>query len=434
MTSIPPEHRPAEPAVPRFGSDLPPDVAMSPAGDYLFRAGELLIATADLDRVPGLRDFMTERGRIRQVNEQPVSPTEGVVVFDLDGIERHELQRDRAGRPAQQTVALMDEIEARFPDAAVELNYVYLGSQSVMGGPATVAEPSGPPQPAWLDSPVGQGYTVGVLDTGIVGADGSVPHVLLDGRFFATGAADEDRPAEAPSALFLDRQGGHGTFVAGVVRKIAPGARIAVGRVLRATGEGDIHSLVAGIGRLRAAVAAEGLHLDVLNLSLGGYTRRDRPSATLNSALAPLLRGGTVVVAAAGNNASWRPFFPAALPQVVGVGALDGRGPATFTNYGPWVDACAVGVDVVSTFFDESAGELAQVELPPHPWSSRPIPARFPGFARWSGTSFASPAVAGAIVAAAWSWQVSAADAAARLVRDWHRYRLPDLGVVVNAG
>jgi subtilisin family serine protease len=245
---------------------------------------------------------------------------------------------------------------------------------------------------------------------------------------------DEDRPAENPAATFLDPQGGHGTFVAGVIRKIAPGARLAVHRVLRATGEADIHTVVAGIAALRAAVAAAGLTLDVLNLSFGGYTRRDRPSSTLIAALAPLIRAGTVVVAAAGNNASWRPFYPAALPQVVGVGAVSGRGPARFTNYGPWVDACAPGVDVVSTFFDERAGDLNQVQLAPHPWSTQALPARFPGFARWSGTSFAAPAVAGAIVESAWAWQVTAADAATRLLRDWHRYRVPDLGVVVNIG
>jgi subtilisin family serine protease len=119
---------------------------------------------------------------------------------------------------------------------------------------------------------------------------------------------------------------------------------------------------------------------------------------------------------------------------VIGVGAIDTRGPAGFSNFGPWVNACAAGVDVISTFFDESAGELAQVNLAPYPWSTQPIPARFPGYARWSGTSFASPAVAGAIVAAAWAWQVSAAEATDRLLHDWRRYRLPDLGVVVNTG
>jgi subtilisin family serine protease len=434
MTSLPPEHRPNAPAVPRFGSDLPPDVAMSPAGDYLFRAGELFVLAADLDQVPGLREYLNRVGKLRMINDDPVSPTEGVLIFDLNGVDLRDLLQDRAGRAARQTIAVLEEIEERFPTASVELNYVYLGSQAVMGGPATVAEPSAQPAPLWPDTSVGKGFTVGVLDTGIIGAAGGTPHVMLNGRFFVTGKSDEDRPAEAANALCLDRQGGHGTFVSGVVRKIAPGARLAVGRVLKATGEGDIHGLVRGIARLRTAVADAGLTLDVLNLSLGGYTRRDRPSATLTSALSPLVRSGTVIVAAAGNNSSWRPFFPAALPQVIGVGAVGARGPAGFSNYGPWVDACAVGVDVVSTFFDESAGDLPQVNLAPHPWSTQPIPARFPGYARWSGTSFATPAVAAAIVAAAWSWQISAAEATNRLLRDWNKYRLPDLGVLVNAG
>lgn len=433
MTSVPPEHRPGEPGLPRFGSDLPPDVAMSPTGDYLFRAGELFVPLDDLARLEGLREYLLQQGSVRGGNS-PVTPVEGVIVVDLNGIDREELRRDRAGRAAQRTLAVLAEIEQRFPAAEVELNYVYLGSQSVMGGPATIAEPSAPPYPLWPDSAAGQGYTVGVLDTGITGADNSAPHALLAGRFLATGAVDEDLPAENPAAAFLDRQGGHGTFVAGVIRKVVPGARLAVHRILKATGESDIYTLVNGIAVLRDLVDRAGLRLDVLNLSLGGYTRRDRPSRTLAAALAPLIRSGTVVVAAAGNNASWRPFFPAAMTDVVGVGALRATGRAAFSNFGPWVDACAPGVDVVSTFFDESAGDLNQVQLPPHPWSTAPIPARFPGFARWSGTSFAAPAVAGAIVEAAWAWQVSASEAAFRLLQDWHRYRVPDLGVVLNVG
>jgi Subtilase family len=475
MTSIPPESRqPAESS--GFGYDLPPDVGMSPTGDYFFRVAELLVSSLDFDRLPGLRQYLEERGRVRGHGgpghdeheygrdrerdedrghgggggghdgghdgdddghggdpQYPPAPP-GLVIIDLDGIDRDDVRRDRGGPAAQQTIALVAEIEQRFPDAAVELNYVYVGNQAVMGGPATLAEPSAEPFPDWPGTDVGAGFTVGVLDTGIIGADGHTPpHPLLAGRFLATGPSDEDIPAEHPQP-FLDRQGGHGTFVAGVVRKTAPGARIIVHRVLRATGDGDLLTLIGGIARLSAAATAAKLRLDVLNMSLGGYTRHDRPPVLLVAALTPLMRTGTVVVAAAGNNSSWRPFWPAALPQVIGVGALDGRGPAPYSNYGPWVDACAVGSDIVSTFFDESAHPLPQVELPPHPWSNAPIPARFPGYARWSGTSFAAPAVAAAIVAAAWSWKVSAAEAANRLVRDWHHYRVPDLGVVVNTG
>ena len=46
-------------------------------------------------------------------------------------------------------------------------------------------------------------------------------------------------------------------------------------------------------------------------------------------------------MASAGNDALSRPVLPAALPGVVGVGALGPGGPAPFPNYGPWVDACA---------------------------------------------------------------------------------------------
>ena len=63
-------------------------------------------------------------------------------------------------------------------------------------------------------------------------------------------------------------------------------------------------------------------------------------------------RATRVVVASAGNDATSRRTYPAALPGVVGVGALDGNRPAAFSNFGPWVDACAPAVDVVSTFFD----------------------------------------------------------------------------------
>jgi subtilisin family serine protease len=428
MTSQPPEAGGDRGAAQGFGFDLPPGVAMSATGDYFFRAGQLLVPRADLAR-EGMRALLDRLGELRERDDRPSL----FHIAELEGREPRDLDPRTSFVLGRRTLEVLDEIEGIWPDCGVELNYVFIGAQSVMGGPATLAEPAAPPVPDWDQVQVGEGMGVGILDTGIVGACGDVAaHANLAGRFFVCkGSDDEDRPA-VPNGTYLARQGGHGTFVAGLVRKIAPAARIGVRRVLSPSGEGDVEQLLDGIVDLRTKAAEEDVRLDVLNLSLGGYCRRDRPPATLAEALRPLMAGGTVVVAAAGNNASWRPFYPAALPDVVGVGALDGRGPASFTNYGPWVDACAPGVNVVSTFFDESHADVARVQIEPHPWSTTPIPARFPGFARWSGTSFAAPAVAGAIVAAAWAWGVPAAEAARRLVEDWHRYRVPDLGVVVN--
>ncbi len=67
----------------------------------------------------------------------------------------------------------------------------------------------------------------------------------------------------------------------------------------------------------------------------------------------------------------------------------DGR-LAAFSNHGPWVDAAAVGVDVVSSY----------VRLRPARNDTAPgTETRSYGFARWSGTSFAAPRVAAEVAA-----------------------------------
>jgi subtilisin family serine protease len=127
----------------------------------------------------------------------------------------------------------------------------------------------------------------------------------------------------------------------------------------------------------------------VLNLSLGGYTEDDRAPLALAAALRALGRE-TVVVAAAGNNNSDRPFWPAAFKHVIAVAALDTTvdppRPAAFSNHGWWVDVCAPGVDLHSTYV-RGAWQLDD---------SAPV-EEFTGWARWSGTSFAAPQIAATI-------------------------------------
>jgi subtilisin family serine protease len=204
-----------------------------------------------------------------------------------------------------------------------------------------------------------------------------------------------------------------------VLLRHAPNARLRVERALESDGVTDELRLLHALARLYRRVVATGEQLDVLNLSLGGYTFDDRPSPLIAEALARIGRS-TVIVAAAGNHNSDRPFWPAALKNVIGVAALKSdhvpieRAP--FSDYGWWVDACAIGVDVSSsfvTFADEDGPD-------------------FQGYATWSGTSFAAPKVAGAITHLAATKDISAADAAELLLDPDTNQRIPDLGTVVT--
>ena len=184
---------------------------------------------------------------------------------------------------------------------------------------------------------------------------------------------DDEEEVDANSDGQLDTQNGHGSFVAGVVHQFSPDLVIDPGKVLDTTGIGDDASITLELLETKAPV---------INLSLGGYTEDDRPPVGMADAVR-ILRRRSVLVAAAGNNASGRPFWPAAFKGVLAVAAYDstegGTRRARFSNFGHWVDLCAPGVDVVSTF----------VHFPGQP--------TFDGWAKWSGTSFASPFVAAVV-------------------------------------
>ena len=142
------------------------------------------------------------------------------------------------------------------------------------------------------------------------------------------------------------------------------------------------------------------------------------------SAVSDLHTAGVAIVASAGNDGTCTPMYPAVFPEVVGVGALDGNGGAApFTNYGPWVRACAAGVDVISIFFEGFNGAEPPV--------GNLDPDDFAGWARWSGTSFAAPRVVAALVQLV-AQGVSPHDAVAQLVDDASLPRRPMLGTVVN--
>ena len=271
-----------------------------------------------------------------------------------------------------------------------------------------------PREPA-ASAPSRRDVVVAVLDTGIAG------HPWFTGRkWFGQCDADVREVPDADSDNRLDSVAGHGTFIAGVVLQHAPEATIRVGRIISGDGSTDERELLRGLGRLQKRARESATAIDVITLSLGCFTHDDKPSPVVEHAFNSL-DPDTVVVSCAGNAATDRPFWPAALKRVIAVGSLDAKGEdrASFSNYGWWVDACTIGDHVVSSFFTYDSTGPGGNET-------------FNGFATWSGTSFAAPRVAGAIAAIVGSDDVPAPRAAARLLNAGTNPSMPDLGVLID--
>jgi subtilisin family serine protease len=373
-----------------------------PGVEYLCRPGEVLVAEEDLDE--DLTGRLEGWGAWRD-DESPVLGEIGVLRYRLPpDVDVGTVVSDARNRP-----------DRRVP--RVGPNHLLIGEPAYHGGPGHDVSPGKPVE----DMPTMEAVrkvTVGVLDTGV-----RTQHEWL-GRHDVTAVRpeyDEDQQPrlDADSNSALDRQAGHGTFIAGVILQQAPTASVRVCSVLDSDGVGDEEMIVSGLIELG--------DVDIVNLSLGGYTHDDMPPVGLERFFAGgrMKEKGTVVVAAAGNNAQPRPFWPAAFPGVIAVAALveDSSGPAPFTNFGWWVDACAPGVNVASTFVDWSGfvttlGNNQTFE--------------FDDWAVWGGTSFAAPKVAGTIAAHVASKGIDAARAAFDCVAAPGLHFLPDLGVVVD--
>jgi subtilisin family serine protease len=226
---------------------------------------------------------------------------------------------------------------------------------------------------------------VAVIDTGV----GPNPDLDIAGGTNCVGGSS-----------FAD-DNGHGTHVAGTIAAkddanlvvgVAPGARIWAVKVLNASGSGSISQIICGIDWVTARAST----IEVANMSLGGQSFFGAFSGCSSSfdpmhpAICRSVAAGVTYAVAAGNSAAdANSFVPATYAEVITVSALadfngkPGGGAAAtcradqddtfadFSNFGADVDLIAPGVCITST-------------------------ARVGGLATFSGTSMASPHVAGA--------------------------------------
>lgn len=259
---------------------------------------------------------------------------------------------------------------------------------------------------AW-DVSTGADAIVAVIDTGVVISHPDLQGQLVDGYDFVAdrnNAGDGDGidpdPSD-PGGQFSSTF--HGTHIAGTVAAVtnngiggagvAFGAKVMPLRVVGQFGYGtdyDIEQAVRYAARLpNDSGTVPQRRADVINLSIGGSESSADSQAVYDQARA----AGAIVAAAAGNESSSTPSYPAAYPGVIAVSATDlNRALAYYSNYGSWIGVAAPGGNkyqdlngdgkpdgVLSAGADNSGGQLVY---------DYPI---------WQGTSMATPHVAGVI-------------------------------------
>ncbi len=293
------------------------------------------------------------------------------------------------------------------------------------GEPTPTSDPStGPVKQPWPHTDGrrerGLPVRVGLVDTKLF------PHESLTGRYVGR-AAD----ILSPSLPVFTEFDGHCTFVASCILRQAPTATLYLRHVLNEDGDGSVWEAAAGIADLVSE------DLDVVNLSFGQYMTDDDSAPMVLDAAIRQFSHDTVVVAASGNNGnvssppprdvpkgvtSNTTSYPAALPGVVGVGAVDAHDKlAPFTpDPAPWISLLALGVDVNAAYL------RGEVRLPHSKGRTR-----FYGIANWAGCSFAAGVVTGVIAARTVPGQRSAREALDQLVGSLRQQSWP--GLLLNS-
>ncbi|MGQ0774995.1 MAG: S8 family peptidase [Pseudonocardiales bacterium] len=303
-------------------------------------------------------------------------------VRPIDCLDNRLVRLIAPGHRGSRLVELAGALRGR--DVDVSVNYaIPMGVVAKgLGGPEHSVSRRRPTRPA--PGP-GKPARVAVIDTGIAGTERG------DGWLTGLVRADNVDPLdELPTPDgFLDFGAGHGTFVAGVIQQVAPGAEISVYRALDSDGIGDKVRVACEMVR----AVREGAQ--ILNLSLGLETLEDRPPVVFEVALeiideiAKKEEREILVVAAAGNFGRARQSWPAAFPNVVAVAGLTQTlAPAGWSSRGPWVDCSTMAEGVWSPYVPGTESPFID---------SDPEEFEQDDWALWTGTSFAAPQVAGAV-------------------------------------
>ncbi|MGC9500471.1 S8/S53 family peptidase [Streptomyces sp. WG7] len=405
--------------------DIPLAMGPDDSAEFFYEKGVVLARDGEEARLveDTVRDHFTAMSGLTPDHVRRASPE-----TNRTGITRIRVadpgEGDRVGDPTvAHAMRSLRTMEGRAGRRLISRNHVVSIAVNACPGDEPVPVPiSEPPNPAAAETAYDAGTAVGVLviDTGLMHDYRSYPLLAHTDGDAQVRECDDDG--------VLQQYVGHGTFIAGLVAAVAPNTDVTVLGTLNDAGA----ILESELGEKLFEAVDRGGWPEVLSLSAGTSNGRTDGLLGVQAFMEELREQRTLLVAAAGNNASATPFWPAAyadLPgwenSVLSVGALRGDGEfgACFSNHGGWVKAYAPGERLTSAFTGFQApvpyiyqhstydacrygfGYACTCQYPRHNGvlsepgeaPAKPDQVMFEGHAQWSGTSFATPVVAGLV-------------------------------------
>jgi len=204
----------------------------------------------------------------------------------------------------------------------------------------------------WSISRGNEDITIAVIDTGVDLDHPDLKNRLVNGYNVL---GDNHQP---------DDDNGHGTHVAGIIASETNNREGIAGmtwynkimpvKAMSAEGYGTTFDIAKGI------IWAVENGANVINLSLGNY----KESNVLQRAIRYAYNHDVVLIAAAGNDSSQQPSYPAAYPEVLSVSAVNYDGKlADFSNYGSYINISAPGVYIPSTYYKNQYASLSGTSM-----------------------------------------------------------------------
>ncbi|MFB7553908.1 S8 family serine peptidase [Streptomyces sp. NPDC056154] len=237
---------------------------------------------------------------------------------------------------------------------------------------------------AWKAGYTGKGVKIAVLDTGVDATHPDLKGQVLETKNFTSSPDTKDRVGHGTHVSSI--AAGTGAKSGGKFKGVAPDAKLIEGKVLDDDGFGDDSGILAGM----EWAVAQGA--DIINLSLGGIDTPeiDPLEAAVNKLSADK---GVLFAIAAGNEGDGAGTVgsPGSADAALTVGAVDDNNElADFSSRGPRIGDGAIKPDVTAPGVDITAaaapGSAIDQEVGQNP----------PGYLTISGTSMATPHVAGA--------------------------------------